>query len=420
MKERIKKITSSFLVFVVFSTALAINISAEGYDKDYISGLSSLPAYKSAFVPIKLSEPSEFSKDFVDCININGELYNIGFENEEKYNGWEYIKKEFAFLTGSNSLPVGSFKELREMKPFGVCVNEDGRNPSPLYRITDDIVIYADFHCKYDKNGELSGMTTTEELIGYGICNRLSSEVLYKNCWYESGSFKYYIGSDSMPVTKNKTIGGVRYVFNKYGQCQGEYTGWTKSSNGRRYYKNGVMLKDRWIKTKSGKKYYAGEDGYMRTGWARVDGKTCFFDEKGIWDGRKYYKGYHPESMKYFLMDFDFCDDIEYEYCINYEKYYDFEGIDVVREILESEKDKAFIYDNSSSDDETDINEEIYHGGKQIIIRCATDTKAADKTPHIIFTKDNDGNSYFYCSQYGFGCKLSDNSAYDKIAELIS
>ncbi len=73
-----------------------------------------------------------------------------------------------------------------------------------------------------------------------------------------------------------------------------------------------------------------------------------------------------------------------------------------VREILEAENNKKFVYDDNVSDDEIELNEEIYHGGKQ-----------------TIFTKDKDGNSYFYCSQYGFGCKLSDGGAYDKIAELI-
>ena len=426
MRNGLRKICAVAAVMLLSTSAFSSTAFAEWethngktYYDDFLSSLHELPSYETAFVPVKLSESSDFSNDLVNCVNINGELYHISLEYIEKYSGWNDIKEDITDILGSDDLPIDNYKELRNMSAFGICVDENDRNPNPLYRISDDIVILEDFHCKYDKNGKLYHMTTNDELIGYRICSRLSSEVLYKNCWYESDGFKYYIGSNSLPTTKNRTINGIRYVFNKYGQCQGKYTGWSKSANGRRYYKNGVMLKERWIKTKSGKKYYAGEDGYMRTGWARVDGKTCFFDEKGVWDGKKYYKGYKPVSMKYFLMDFDFSDDIEYEYCINYKKYYDFEGIDVVREILEAEKDRKFIYDNSS-DDETELNEGIYHGGKQIIIRCATDTKAADKTPHIIFTKDKDGNSYFYCSQYGFGYKLSDSGAYDKIAELIS
>lgn len=237
----------------------------ETYRDDFLSSLYELPSYETVFVPVKLSEPSDFSNDLVNCVNINGELYHISLEYIEKYGGWNDIKEDITDILGSDDLPIDSYKELRNMSAFGICVDENDRYPSPLYRISDDIVILEDFHCKYDKNGKLYHMTTNDELIGYRICSRLSSEVLYKNCWYESDGFKYYIGSNSLPTTKNRTINGIRYVFNKYGQCQGKYTGWTKSSKGKRYYKNGVMLKERWIKTKSGKRYYAGEDGYMRT-----------------------------------------------------------------------------------------------------------------------------------------------------------
>ena len=244
----------------------------------------SLPEYKTEFVPIKLSETSDFSNDLVDCININGELYHISLEYMEKYGGWKDIEKDIVKIMGSDNLSISSYEELRKIKPFAICVDENGKNPSPLYRISDDIVILADYHCKYDKNGNLYHMTTNDELIGYRICNRLSAEVLYKNCWYESDGFKYYINKNGAVTTKNKTIDGVRYVFNKYGQCQGEFTGWTKSENGRRYYKNGVMITNKWIKTKSGKKYYAGDDGYMSTGWTKIGDKNYFFDKKGVWN----------------------------------------------------------------------------------------------------------------------------------------
>ncbi len=287
MRNALRKICAVAAVMMLStgafsSTAFADLETQNGktYYDDFLSSSHQLPIYETAFVPVRLSEPSDFSNDFVNCININGELYHISIEYMEKYDGWNDIKKDIAAIMGSDDLPVDSYKELRNMLPFGICVDENDRNPNPLYRISDDIVILEDFHCKYNKNGELYNMTTKDELIGYRICSRLSSEVLYKNCWYKSGKFKYYIGSNSLPTTKNKTINGVRYVFNKHGQCQGKYTGWTKSANGRRYYKNGVMLKERWIKTKSGKKYYAGEDGYMTTGWYRADNGWCYFNEK--------------------------------------------------------------------------------------------------------------------------------------------
>lgn len=106
--------------------------------------------------------------------------------------------------------------------------------------------------------------------------------------WQETNGEKFYVKSDGTVITKSCKISDVRYKFTSDGVCHGKYTGWTKSTNGRRYYKDGVMITNKWIKTKSGKKYYAGEDGYMRTGWARVDGKTCYFDENGVWDGKVY------------------------------------------------------------------------------------------------------------------------------------
>lgn len=369
------------------------------------------------------------------------DVYNNGTEEEWQ----EFFEDYLAVAGGPNSTPL-SDEECEKFRKtenyfFSVSYSDVEQTKSESY-YTDDFYFYFvlnngseyTFHCNaYDRTvytiKEIliySGINNAEDIVYISLRDKANmgieiteySLIPYSIGWNNVNGKKYYVKKDGTLAEKSTTINGIRYKFSSDGVCQGKYTGWTKSANGRRYYKNGVMLKERWIRTKSGRKYYAGEDGYMRTGWARVDGKTCFFDEKGVWDGKKYYKGYKPVSMKYFLMDFDFPDDIEYEYCINYKKYYDFEGIDVVREILEAEKDKKFIYDNSS-DDETELNEGIYHGGKQIIIRCATDTKAADKTPHIIFTKDKDGNSYFYCSQYGFGCKLSDSEAYDKIAELI-
>lgn len=160
----------------------------------------------------------------------------------------------------------------------------------------------------------------------------------------------------------------------------------------------------------------------MRTGWARIkDTGICFFDENGVWDEKQYYKGYQPKSMKYFLMDFDYSDNLKYEYAINYHKYRDFDGFSAVREILEAEKDTAFVYDGMPSDDEIEMNSEIYHGGKEIVIRCDTKlTGDPDWVPHLVFSKDKKGNSYLYVPWYGFGGKLSDSGAYDKIAALIS
>lgn len=110
--------------------------------------------------------------------------------------------------------------------------------------------------------------------------------------WSEFDGKSYYIKGNGAFVTKSCVIDGIRYKFSSNGVCQGKYTGWTKSANGRRYWKNGVLLTNRWIKTKSGKYYYAGSNGYMVKGWAavtRIDGKYSYFDSNGVWDGNIYW-----------------------------------------------------------------------------------------------------------------------------------
>ncbi len=253
---------------------------------------------------------------------------------------------------------------------------------------------------------------------GYHACFDITSFDFheYTTGWNTINGADYYINPDGTLQTKSCSIDGIRYSFSSNGVCKGRYTGWTKSSKGRRYYKNGELVKNKWLKTKSGKRYYAGAEGYMRTGWAMIKEKgICFFDENGIWDGKKHYIGYQPNTMADFLMDFDFSPELEYEYNINYKyKFRKFEGIEKVIEILEKDKDKSFIYDELVEDDLVYINENIYHGDDDIIIS----TKSHNGV--LIFSKDEEGNSYFYCSYYGFGCKLSDKDAFDKVKELIS
>ena len=66
-------------------------------------------------------------------------------------------------------------------------------------------------------------------------------------------------------VTKNTTIKGIRYKFNKNGICTGKYTGFVKNSKGMRYYKNGVLIKEQTVTVK-GLTYYADSFGYLTGG----------------------------------------------------------------------------------------------------------------------------------------------------------
>ena len=49
-----------------------------------------------------------------------------------------------------------------------------------------------------------------------------------------------------------KTVDGVTYRYSDSGEAKGKYTGWAKTSKGRYYYKDGVKVRNTWIKNKKG------------------------------------------------------------------------------------------------------------------------------------------------------------------------
>ncbi len=99
------------------------------------------------------------------------------------------------------------------------------------------------------------------------LASNHASGVSYAECseesWVNFDDKKYYVGSDGMLVTKSRKIDGIRYKFSPNGVCAGRYTGWTKSDNGRRYWKNGILVKDRQFTAPNGKKYSANAEGYV-------------------------------------------------------------------------------------------------------------------------------------------------------------
>ena len=112
--------------------------------------------------------------------------------------------------------------------------------------------------------------------------------------WTSSAAGKRYFKNGVM-LTKASVINGKLYLFDKDGICGGKYSGKTSSKKGFQYWENGALKKACWIVTKSGSKYYAGEDGYLLTGWqyevpTHGRGVYSFFDESGVWDGYVYYE----------------------------------------------------------------------------------------------------------------------------------
>ncbi len=91
------------------------------------------------------------------------------------------------------------------------------------------------------------------------------SFTFYQFGWNEFDGERYYLKKDGTLATGSLTVGGIRYKFDENGVCQGKYTGFTESSKGKRYWKNGKLVKNKWIKVKGEWKYFAGADGYCVT-----------------------------------------------------------------------------------------------------------------------------------------------------------
>ena len=95
---------------------------------------------------------------------------------------------------------------------------------------------------------------------------------------------------------KLKVVDGVTYRYSDSGEAKGKYTGWSTGKSGAKYYyKNGVRVKNTWIKDKKGRYRYIDKTGKMAVGWCEVsrgDGRFSWFDENGYWDGRTYYSRY--------------------------------------------------------------------------------------------------------------------------------
>ena len=220
---------------------------------------------------------------------------------------------------------------------------------------------------------------------------------------------------------KLKTVDGVTYRYSDSSQQVGKYTGWAKTSKGKRYYKNGIAYKNKWIKTKAGKYYYAGSDGYMRTGWAKVSvgkGSYSYFDKNGIWDGKVYYTGYQPQNLYSFFLDFDLLSvgDLVIGYSksgISLKNADDFTDTDILQQILKKDLYTETITDLISGD-EIELSDELFHGG-----RCITIKSRSDNGAYLEFTKNSAGDSYVYNGYFGFGLKLKDKMAFEKLSQII-
>ena len=81
---------------------------------------------------------------------------------------------------------------------------------------------------------------------------------------------------------KLKVVDGVTYKYSDTGEQKGKYTGWAKNSKGKVYYKNGVKLKNCWLKVNGKRAYYLKSNSIMAVGDVEFkDGRTYHFEADG-------------------------------------------------------------------------------------------------------------------------------------------
>lgn len=99
--------------------------------------------------------------------------------------------------------------------------------------------------------------------------------------WQTINGEKYYFRKNGEAAVKNCVIDGVRYKFSSEGVCLGKYSGWVKKGGSRYYYKNGIMKKNCWIKSKGKRTYFLQKDGKTAVGKVTISGIEYEFDENG-------------------------------------------------------------------------------------------------------------------------------------------
>lgn len=124
-----------------------------------------------------------------------------------------------------------------------------------------------------------------------------------------TASVSYYYYDENDNIVKNKGLLYIDYsspdeigynmrmvnVEKSTGKLKGDYTGFTSSSDGRRYYDSGRRVYG-WYKV--GKSWYHfDKNGYADTGRVKICGSYYTFDEKGKWTGKVSKKGLAPDDF---------------------------------------------------------------------------------------------------------------------------
>lgn len=268
MKIFIKLLTIIFLV--AGFPLLGFTISAEEAkpSKEMLEQQNALNAYNDLYEMFMLNGvPNNYAGEYID-----GSHLVILISNDDQTPYRDILEKHDCIQFKRTKL---SYKELQELFDKAVNMftsNEKGNKLCEEAHInvinnSVDIEINAIEYIKLPKEERdkffIDGVNYKYVNSSYALNSIIIAEKNGACGWNELDGERYYIKSDGTFATKSTNIDGIRYKFSSKGIYLGKYSGWTKSAKGKRYWKDGKLVKNDWIKTPNGKLYYAGEKGYM-------------------------------------------------------------------------------------------------------------------------------------------------------------
>lgn len=200
-------------------------------------------------------------------------------EDEKIVPHWEYINGNLHYVTEDGIVKeTGWFKEED--------INSDADNDNEYYldknyaAVTGWNKIGGNWYYFNEKGVKQTGW----QLINYTwYC--LDEEGVMVKGWTERDGSRYYMNDDGAMTIGKKYIDGKLYFFANSGKLQTTFY----TYNGKDYYSNkdGIVITNQWIKTKSNR-YYAKADGSLAKGKIIIDGVLENFDDNGRYiDGSK-------------------------------------------------------------------------------------------------------------------------------------
>ena len=238
----------------------------------------------------------------------------------------------------------------------------------------------------------------------------------YATGWQKIDGNKYYFKKDGTAVTKNTTINGVRYKFASDGVCTGKFSGISTQKGNKYYYKNGI-LQTGWI-TRKGKTYYFGSDGKMRTGIYQTDNSEYNLGNDGAWDGVAGDITVKPKTVGEYLTLTDFAA-ASVDIRVGFKKFKVFENTEKLFEMISESSDISFEYGSDVSYDEVESPQNIYsNSSTDIVVRFKNEK--GNVIGFWSFSKDKNGNGYFFNDLRNFGAVLNSSDIYDLLKEAYN